>query len=318
MRIIVQVPAYNEEVSVGRVVSNIPRKIPGTSSVEVLVIDDGSLDNTALEAKLSGADYVISHSGNRGLARAFETGINFALKKQADVVVNIDADMQYNPADIPLLVGEIVSGRADIAIADRQVWKSRSFGIIKRVTQVFGSAVVSSLANQSVNDAVSGFRAYSRDAALDLNILSDFSYTTESIIQASALRRRIISIPVTRLEDVRPSRLAKSSFQFVVRQAKTIIRARIMYRPLHTFSAIGGILALVGVLPILRFLYYFIIGRSDGYIQSLILGVGFLIISFLVFSLGIIADLIGFNRKLVERNLRLTKERYFSETGNWE
>lgn len=313
MKLIVQIPAYNEQLTIAQVVSSIPREISGISLVEVVVVDDGSNDQTVAAARKAGADYILSHRGNRGLARAFETGINFGLENHADIIVNIDADLQYNPSDIPLLVAEIISGRADIAIGDRQIWKSGSFGIIKRVTQLFGSAIVSSLANQRVRDAVSGFRCYSRDAALDINVLSDFSYTTESIIQASALRRRIVSVPVVRSQDFRPSRLAKSPLQFVVRQAKTIVRARIMYRPLHTFFIMGGLFLVLGLLPVLRFLYFFFSGEGDGYIQSLILGVGLVIISLIVFSLGVVADLVGFNRKILERNLRLTKVHYFSK-----
>lgn len=306
-KLIVQVPAYNEALHIGEVLQSIPRAMPGNIEVEVLVIDDGSTDQTGALAISFGADYIRAHGNNRGLARAFETGINECLARGADIIVNVDADMQYDPSQIGLLVAPIINGEADITIGDRQIWKSESFGIIKRLTQVFGSRVVSTLAGQTVSDAVSGFRAYSRDAAFDLNILSDFSYTTETIIQAGALRRRIMSVPVTRRDDTRPSRLARSAFKFVLRQAITIIRARIMYRPLRTFFSIGALFLIAGMIPIIRFGFFYITGFGDGHIQSLILGAVFLIISFLTFALGIIADLVGFNRKLLERQLRISK-----------
>lgn len=313
VKLIVQVPAYNEGRQIGDVLKAIPRSIGDDISVEVLVIDDGSNDGTASAAIESGADHIIVHRKNRGLARAFESGISACLEKGAHIIVNIDADMQYDPSEIPLLVTPIVKGEADIAIGDRQIWRTGSFRPVKRIMQLLGSRVVSSLSGQTVSDAVSGFRAYSRDAALDLNILSDFSYTTESIIQAGALRRRIISIPISRNEEIRPSRLAKSAFQFVMRQAITIVRARIMYRPLRTFFSIGIFFLILGSIPIVRFGYYYMTAGGDGYIQSLILGGALLIIAFLSFSLGIIADLIGFNRKLLERNLLISKKLFFDK-----
>ena len=311
IKLIVQIPAYNEEHQIGKVVCAIPRSAMLGVEVEVLIVDDGSDDGTVSAALKAGADHIIRHSRNRGLARTFESGISACLEKGADIIVNIDADMQYDPAQIPLLVEPIISGQADVTIGNRQIWKSGSFGLVKRLFQSLGSRVVSRLSGQRILDAVSGFRGYSRDAALDLNILSDFSYTTESILQAGAQRKNIVSIPITRRDDIRPSRLARSSSQFVIKQASTIVRSYIMYRPLRTFFSIGAFFLIAGLLPVIRFIYSYVVSDGGGHVQSLILAAALLIIAFVVFALGIVADLIGFNRKLLERNLRISKSLLF-------
>ena len=300
MKLIVQIPCLDEEETLPRTLQDIPRQLPGVDVVEILVVDDGSRDRTVAVAREHGADHVVSHKKNRGLAASFQTGLETAVRLGADIIVNTDGDNQYVGADIAALVAPIIAGRADIVIGDRQVSQQRRFGLIKTWLQHLGSKAVSSLSGTRVPDAVSGFRAISREAALRLTILSRFSYTTEMIIQASNKQLTVESVPVRTNRTTRPSRLFRGTTSFILQQATTMIRMYAMYRPMRFFFIIGATLSVIGLLPILRFLYFYMMGDGSGHLQSLVLGGVLLMLGFLLFVTGLLSDLISQNRKLVE------------------
>ena len=316
MKLIVQIPCFNEEHSLPRTVADIPRRIEGVDEVEILVIDDGSSDRTSEVARAAGVDHVVRHTRNRGLARAFRTGLDACLRLGADIIVNTDADNQYAGHEIPNLVRPILEGRADIVVGDRQTRKLEHFSPLKKRLQALGSFVVRRLSDVDVPDAVSGFRAISRRAAMRMNIVSGFSYTIEMLIQAGRERFAIESVPIETNKTMRASRLFKSVPQFIARSVSTMIRAYAMYYPLRVFFFIGLGLSVVGLLPILRFLYFYAVGDGGGHLQSLILGGVLLVIGFVTFLIGLVADLIGFNRQLLEitlehlRRIELGEERF--------
>ncbi len=303
LKLIIQIPCYNEAESLPETLIALPRSVPGIDSVEILVIDDGSHDGTSEVARQWGVHHIVRHRRNRGLAAAFQTGIDAALAAGADVIVNTDADNQYDARDIASLVQPIIEGRADIVVGDRQVRSNAHFGAVKRRLQALGSAVVQRLAGTNVPDAVSGFRAVSRAAAQRISIVSTFSYTTEMLIQAGRNRMAIVSVPVRTNAVMRPSRLFGSIPQFIVNTGLTMSRAYAMYNPLRLFLALGLLATLVGLGPILRFLYFFAAGVGDGHVQSLVLGGVLMLLGALSIMLGIVADLIGRNRQLLEANL---------------
>ena len=303
MKLFIQIPCFNEAGTLHETLCALPRRIPGISSVEVLVIDDGSSDDTSGVARRWGVRHVVRHRRNRGLAAAFQSGIDACLANGADIIVNTDADNQYDGRDIAALVQPIVQGRADIVIGDRQVKSNLHFNPFKRALQAIGSGVVQRLAGTSVPDAVSGFRAISRAAAQRISIVSSFSYTTEMLIQAGRNRLAIQSVPIRTNATTRPSRLFTSIPQFIVNTGLTMSRAYAMYNPLRVFVALGIGAALVGVGPIARFLYFYAIGEGDGHVQSLVLGGVMTLLGCLSMMLGIIADLVGRNRQLLEMSL---------------
>jgi glycosyltransferase involved in cell wall biosynthesis len=300
MKLIVQIPCFNEEATLPQTVADIPTRIDGIAQIEILVIDDGSTDRTVEVAWAAGVDHVVRHHANRGLARSFRTGLDACLRLGADIIVNTDGDNQYAGADIPHLIRPILEGRADIVIGDRQPGRIAHFSPLKKRLQALGSWVVRQLSATSVPDAVSGFRAISREAALQLNILSGFSYTIEMLIQAGRRRMAIVSVPVKTNPVDRPSRLFKSIPRFISLSVATMLRAFSMYKPLRVFFLIGLVLSLAGAVPVLRFLYFWMLGDSAGHIQSLILGGVLLVIGFVTFLIGLVADLISFNRQLLE------------------
>jgi glycosyltransferase involved in cell wall biosynthesis len=303
MKLIVQIPCYNEEETLPAVVRDIPRSIPGIDRVEILVVDDGSTDRTAEVAREVGVDHVVRHTTNKGLARTFRTGLDACLALGADIVVNTDGDNQYAGADIPRLVEPILEGRADIVIGDRQTATLDHFSPLKKGLQKLGSFMVRRLSGTRVPDAVSGFRAISRSAALHLNIVSPFSYTIEMLIQAGSKQLEIASVPVGTHRVARTSRLFRSTPHFVARSGETMARMYAMYKPLSTFFIIGAAIGLVGLVPILRFLYFFAVGQGAGHIQSLVLGGALVIIGVMALLIGLVADLINFNRQLIEITL---------------
>jgi glycosyltransferase involved in cell wall biosynthesis len=300
MKLIVQIPCFNEEETLPQTVADIPRRIEGVDVVEVLVIDDGSSDRTAEVARAAGVDHYVRHPRNSGLARTFRTGIDACLGLGADIIVNTDGDNQYAGADIPNLIRPILDGRADIVIGDRQTEQIAHFSPLKRRLQALGSWVVRQLSATTVPDAVSGFRAISREAALQLNILSSFSYTIEMLIMAGRRGMAIASVPIRTNPTNRPSRLFKSIPRFMARSGTTMVRMFAMYKPLRIFFVIGASLSLAGALPVLRFLYLWAIGDGAGHIQSLVVGGALLVIGFMTLLIGLVADLISFNRQLLE------------------
>ncbi len=303
MKLIIQIPCYNEGESLPETLVALPRQIDGIDTIEILVIDDGSKDDTSEVARRFGVHHIVRHRTNRGLAAAFQSGINKALAEGADIIVNTDADNQYEGRDITKLVQPVLTGEADIVVGDRGVRNNAHFGKFKRLLQMLGSATVKRLSNTQITDAVSGFRAISRSAAQRINITSSFSYTTEMLIQAGRKRMAVISVPIRTNSAVRPSRLFKSIPQFITNTGATMIRAYAMYNPLKVFVLAGTIIALVGAAPILRFLYFYAIGQGNGHIQSLVIGGSLIVLGVVAIMFGAVADLVGRNRQLLEQTL---------------
>jgi len=303
MKLIVQIPCFNEEATLPATFNDIPKQIDGVDVVEILIIDDGSTDKTIEVAKALGVHHIVINKNNRGLARTFRTGLNECLKLGADIIVNTDGDNQYAGWDIPKLIQPILVGKADVVVGDRNTAKVAHFSPFKKFLQRLGSYVVKTLSGVQVPDAVSGFRAYSRDAALQLNIVSPFSYTIEALIQAGKKHMAVTSVPVETNAKTRESRLFSSIPKFIERQLTTIVRMYAMYQPLKVFFFIGLTLSILGAIPILRFLYFYFTGDGDGHIQSLILGGVFIILGFISFLIALLADLINFNRQLIEQTL---------------
>ena len=311
-KLIIQIPCLNEAKDLPKTLDALPRSIPGIDIIEILIIDDGSVDNTTQIARLSGVHHVVRHRTNRGLAAAFRSGIDAALRAGADIIVNTDADGQYVGQDIVKIITPILNGEADIVVGDRGVASNVHFGFVKRRLQQLGSAIVQRLSNTHINDAVSGFRAISREAAMHINITTEFSYTTDMLIQAGRKRLAIRSIPVGTNATTRPSRLFKSIPRFILNTGITMARAYTTYNPLRAFVGTGAVIILVGMMPILRFLFFYLSGDGAGHVQSLVLGGALLVLGALIAVMGILADLIAANRKLIEANLihlRLIEDR---------
>ena len=303
MKLIIQIPCYNETESLPETVAQLPRQIEGVDEVEFLVIDDGSSDTTAETARACGVEHVLSLPHHSGLATAFAAGLEACLRLGADLIVNTDADNQYNSADIPLLVRPLLRGEAEMVIGDRGVATLQTFSPLKRRLQVIGSRVVSRAAGLDVPDATSGFRAMTRDVALHTIVLSDYSYTLETIIQAGNRSTRVTSVPVRTNPPKRPSRLMTDMGQYLKHSSATIIRSYTMYRPLRVFSTVGTIFFLTGLALVVRFLVFYFQGIGGGHIQSLVLAAVLLIVGFQTWLIGLLADLVGKNRRLMEEVL---------------
>lgn len=288
-------------------VRDIPRHMEGIDEVEILIIDDGSTDHTVSVAKEIGVDHIVKNIKNMGLATTFFVGLNASLKLGADIIVNTDGDNQYQGRDIPKLIAPILKGEADVVIGDRNTDNVRHFSGAKRKLQKLGSFTVRLLSDTNVIDAVSGFRAFSREAAMQTNIISDFSYTIETIIQGSNKRMVIANVPVGTNPVTRESRLSSSTSRFIARSMATMVRSFTMYRPLRVFLYIGLFLILGGLIPSVRFLIYYLAGESAGHIQSLILAAILFITGFQVLMIGLVADIISLNRRLIEETLYRVK-----------
>lgn len=307
MRLMVQIPCLNEATTLPETIARIPREIQGVDVVQVIVVDDGSTDGTSIIAKKSGADYVIRHRQNRGLAEAFKTGLDACLQLGADIIVNTDGDGQYLGSDIPSLIAPILDGEAEIVIGDRETFTVAHFSLTKRVLQKTGSWIVRKLSGVQIPDAVSGFRAFSRDAAFQLNVVNSFSYTIETVMQIGDRRIAVTSVPIGSNRVMRKSRLFRSVPEFLRKSATVILRSYAMYRPLGAFAAISALVSLFGSIPIFRFLYFYFSGDSSGRIQSLVLGSALLCIGFMTLVVGIIGDLVACNRRLIENTLERVK-----------
>lgn len=300
MKLIIQIPCYNEADTLAAALAALPRKIAGFDTVEWLVIDDGSKDNTVEVARSKGVDHVVRHTRNQGLARAFMTGLDACLRLGADVIVNTDADNQYNADDIPALTAPILERRADIAVGARPIETIEHFSPIKKLLQKLGSWVVRVASNTDIPDAPSGFRAMSRAAAQQLIVFNDYTYTLETIIQAGQKNMAITSVPIRVNEDLRPSRLVKSIPSYINRSIGTIIRIFVIYRPFRFFGSIGAGLFGIGLLIGLRFLWHYLRNGGQGHVQSLILAGALLVMGFQTFLIAFVADLLAANRKLME------------------
>ena len=298
--LVVQIPCYNEEETLPLVLAGIPRSLPGISRVEVQIIDDGSTDSTVEVAQRLGVDHIVRQKGNKGLARSFQAGIEAALARGADIIVNTDGDNQYCGSSIVDLIRPVVEGRADIVLGDRRPGENPDFPVLKRLLQRLGSRVVRTLAEVDAADAVTGFRAYSREAALSIRVMTRFSYTIETLIHAGRRGLTVVSVPVRTHRTVRPSRLFRSMPQFLFRQGVTIARSCVMYSPLGTFAAAGAIMLLSGAWPVLRFLYFYAVGQGDGHVQSLVLGGVLLLAGYLTMAMALLGDAVATNRRLSE------------------
>jgi glycosyltransferase involved in cell wall biosynthesis len=313
MKLIVQIPCLNEEKTLPVTLKDIPRDIEGVDEVEVLIIDDGSEDRTAEVARECGVDHIVRFSQNKGLAVGFMSGLDACLKLGADVIVNTDGDNQYFGKDIIKLITPILEGKADMVVGDREVENIESFSFAKKKLQRMGSWVIRHVSYTDVPDATSGFRAFSRDAALKINILSDFTYTLETIIQAGIKNISVASVTVRTNDKLRDSRLFKSIKSYIVRSISTIIRIYTMYRPLKVFTYVGTTIAAAGMLLGVRFLFHYFSGNGAGHIQSLILSAVLLLVGFQIVMIGLLADIIASNRRLIEEVLYRMRK---SEVGN--
>ena len=314
MKLIVQIPCLNEEASLPDTLRDIPRSIPGIDRVEVLVVDDGSTDRTIEVARANGVEHVVRFTRRKGLAAAFMAGLDASLKLGADVIVNTDADNQYPGHEIPRLLAPILAGEADMVVGDRGVAEVRHFSPTKRLLQRLGSWVVRKVSGTSIGDATSGFRAFTREAALRINIVSEFTYTLESIIQAGKKKLAIAHLPIEARE-TRPSRLFASTWEYLKRSAATILRIYAMYEPFRVFVVLGSLLLLLGSGLGLRYAYFWWMGEIRGHLQSAILSVLLLIMGLFTMQWGLMADLVASNRKLLEdllyrvRKLELPEDR---------
>lgn len=315
MKLIIQIPCLDEEESLPVALAALPKEIPGVDIIETLVIDDGSSDRTIEVARAHGVHHIVGFSRNKGLARGFMLGIQSALERGADIIVNTDADNQYRGEDIALLVKPILDGMADVVIGARPIGSVEHFSLVKKVLQKLGSAVVKLVSGTQVQDAPSGFRAFSRDAALRLNVFSKYTYTLETIIQAGQKNMTVMSVPVRVNPDLRPSRLVRSITGYVRKSVTTIIRMFVVYRPFRFFMLMGGVLFMSGVAVGGRFVYWYFQGRGSGMIQSLILAAVLLMMGYHTMILAFIADLLAVNRRLLEE-LQLAERRRSLDPGH--
>ena len=300
MKLIIQIPCYNEAETLEIALNDLPKKLDGIDEIEYLIINDGSQDNTVEVARNWGVHHIVSFKQNKGLAKGFMAGLDGCLRNGADIIVNTDADNQYCGEDIQKLIQPILDGNADMVIGARPIDETEHFSYIKKKLQHFGSWVVRKASNTDIPDAPSGFRAMSREAAMHINVVNDYTYTLETIVQAGREKMAITSVPIRTNAELRPSRLFNSILGYVKKSMLTILRAYMMYKPLKCFTYLASVPAAIGLMIGFRFLYYMSHGMSGGHVQSLILGCTLIIIGFLTFMIGLVADVIAANRKLLQ------------------
>jgi glycosyltransferase involved in cell wall biosynthesis len=300
MKLIIQIPCYNEAQTLEIALNDLPKHIDGIDEIEYLIINDGSTDNTVEVARNWGVHHIVNFKQNKGLAKGFMAGLDECLRLGADIIVNTDADNQYCGDDIETIVRPILEGKADIVIGARPIDQTEHFSPLKKKLQHFGSWVVRKASNTDIPDAPSGFRAYSREAAMRLNVTNEYTYTLETIVQAGREKLPMISVPIRTNAELRPSRLFSSMFGYVKKSMVTIIRAYIMYKPLTFFTLMGAIPFVIGLLLGIRYLVFIVQGVSGGHVQSLILASILLLIGFITFVIGLLADVIAKNRMILE------------------
>ena len=317
MKLIIQIPCYNEAETLEIALNDLPKQIDGIDEIEYLIINDGSKDNTVEVAKNWGVHHVVSFARNKGLAKGFMAGLDACLANGADIIVNTDADNQYCADDIPKLIQPILEHKADIVIGERPIDETEHFSWIKKKLQHFGSWVVRKASHTDIPDAPSGFRAFSREAALHINVINDYTYTLETIVQAGRNKMAITSVPVRTNPELRESRLFHSIWGYVKKSILTIIRALMMYKPLYCFTMVASVPSLIGVLIGIRFMMYYFMGRGNGHTQSLMLACTLLIIGFITFVIGMLADVISANRKILEdTQYHVRKMKYDKKLNN--
>lgn len=313
MKVFVQIPCLNEEETLPLVLDTIPKKIPGVDAIEILIIDDGSTDKTVEVAKKHGVKHFILHRRNMGLARSFHDGVDYALAHGADIVVNTDGDNQYKQEKIADLVKPIIDGKAEIVVADRQTAKIAHFSPFKKMMQRFGSWVVNKAGDTDLPDAASGFRAYSRYSLFRINVVTRFSYTMETIIQAGNKRIAITSVPIDTNPKTRESRLFKNIWQHMYKSGAAIVRAYIMYKPYVVFASLGALLLVLGLIPFARYLVLMFVDPQGDHLQSLLVGTVLLVGAFLSFAIGVVADLTRINRTLIEDDIERNRRKYHED-----
>ncbi|MCC8067152.1 MAG: glycosyltransferase family 2 protein [Clostridiales bacterium] len=300
MKLIIQIPCYNEAETLEIALNDLPRHIDGIDEIEYLIINDGSADNTVEVARNWGVNYIVNFKQNKGLAKGFMAGLDACLRNGADIIVNTDADDQYVGEDIAKLIQPILDGKADMVVGERPIDQTEHFSPLKKKLQHFGSWVVRKASKTDIPDAPSGFRAYSREAAMHMNVINEYTYTLETIVQAGRNKMAITSVPIRTNGELRPSRLFSSMFGYIKKSVLTIFRAFLMYRPLYTFTILGGIMGLIGLVLGIRFLTFFFAGSGSGHIQSLILASMMIMLGVMTFIVGLQGDIIAANRKLLE------------------
>lgn len=307
MKLIIQIPCYNEAEHLAHTLSLLPRQLDGVDKVEILVIDDGSSDATVEVARAAGADHILRLPHHTGLAGAFAAGLDACTRLGADLILNTDADNQYNAGDIPRLLAPLLSGEAELVIGDRGVMQNKAFSPLKRRLQRLGSRVVGAASGLTVTDATSGFRAMTREVALRTIVLSRYSYTLETLIQAGNRLVKVQFVPVDTNPPRRPSRLMRGMGDYLAHSSVTILRAYTLYRPLRVFTYMGGLLILLGLILAIRYLVFYFMGNGAGHVQSVIVAAVLLIVGFQTWLIGLVADLISFNRKILEEILYRVK-----------
>ena len=300
MKLLIQIPCYNEAETLEIALNDLPRQIDGIDEIEYLIIDDGCTDNTVEVARNWGVHHIVSFTRNKGLAKGFMAGLDACLRNGADIIVNTDADNQYYADDIPKLIQPILEHKADIVIGERPIDETEHFSWIKKKLQHLGSWVVRKASHTDIPDAPSGFRAFSREAAMRINVINDYTYTLETIVQAGRNKMAIVSVPIRTNPELRKSRLFHSMYGYIKKSVLTIFRALMMYKPLYCFTLVAAVPSTIGILIGIRFMIYYFAGKGNGHTQSLMLACTLLIIGFITFVIGMLADVISANRKILE------------------
>ena len=308
MKLIIQIPCYNEAETLKIALDALPKQIDGVDTIEYLIINDGSQDNTVEVAKEWGVQHIVNFKQNRGLAKGFMAGLDMCLRNGADIIVNTDADNQYCGDDIEMLIAPILEGKADIVIGERPIDQTAHFSWLKKKLQHFGSWVVRKASNTDIPDAPSGFRAYSREAAMQMNVVNEYTYTLEQIVQAGRTKIAITSVPIRTNDELRPSRLFSSMFGYVKKSMLTIIRAYLMYKPMRFFIGLGFIPFLIGLAIGIRFIVLLCMGGGQGNVQSLILCSMLILIGVMIWVVGLLADVMAANRKILQEIQQKVRE----------